>query len=179
MRYVADTDTKDRNTLRNANSKVNAKRIMIPSHHYISKALLLLAAVLVPLQQSVAATCCCGQGAEVGHAIESETSCCSQAKLSCCSSDATEEPHCCDGQQGSGPSSCQCPVGSCGQDNPTTAEPPATNEFAVGIELVEVALTGTATGAAKPSSAKALASSATITALGSVERCVLLCRFTL
>ncbi len=181
MRHVSDTDTKDRNTLRNANRKVNTKRIMIPSHHHISKTLLLLAAVLIPLQQSFAATCCCRQGSrsEVRHAIESETSCCSQAKSSRCSSEATEKAPCCDDQQDADPSSCHCPAGSCGQDDPTTAEPPATNELPVGNELVEVAFTAIATCAAKPSPAMALANSATITPLSSVERCVLLCRFTL
>jgi hypothetical protein len=154
---------------------------MTPSPRYISKTLLLLAAVLVPLQQSFAANCCCrqGSGSAMRRANEPGMSCCSQKTSSCCSSDAVTTASCCTPQQDTEANHCHCPAGSCGQDDPTAAEPPATSEVPDGNELVQMTLASPAARESKLSLTTKLLTATATKSLGSTDRCVLLCRFTL
>lgn len=167
--------------MQKANHSRNAERIMTSSRRYISKTLLLLAAVLVPLQQSFAANCCCRQGSssEMRHADDTGMSCCSQNESSCCSTEDTATTSCCGDKQDTEANHCHCPAGSCGQDDPTTAEPPATSEIPDGNELVQAALTSPAASDSKLSLTAKLPNATATRSLGGADRCVLLCRFTL
>lgn len=165
--------------MQKANHPRNAKQIMTSSRRTISKTLLLLAAMLVPLQQSFAATCCCRQGSMSSRSDAAGMSCCAQKASSCCSSEATTPSSCCSGLQDSESVPCRCPAGSCGQDDPTTAEPPATSEIPSEQELALFAIPGSAASQPLVSQVRVVINPGLANFPRGADLCILLCRFAL
>ena len=155
--------------------------------HITTRGLIWLTAALLPIQSLPAATCGCTSGSGCEN-VEASTStgngdCCRrQRKRSCCDAKTTQKSSsCCSAKQSTASNNCECGI-SCAcskSEQPKPATPLSQNRTSDQITGESVLATSFATAIIPLATQRHESATCNIGSLGSLDRCVSLCRFTL
>ena len=159
--------------------------------HITTRGLIWLTAALLPIQSLPAAACGCtsksasGSGCEKVEASKSTGtgSCCRrQRQRSCCDAKATQQSSsCCSAKQNTASNNCECGIScSCSKSEESKpATPLSQNRTSDQITGESVLATSFATAIIPLATQPHESATCSIGSLGSLDRCVSLCRFTL